>query len=460
MDVVWRGFDAGQDHGFLRAAPPLRLPRVEHDDPGCGAWRRIEPFREEPPLLLRDVLLAIVEARQQEIDHVVRLDPTNRLLACDEALRHEVHGNLHCGPRGPFPLSRLEDPQLPALDRELDVLEVAVVLLEPLRVAPELRDLQWRANPGDDVLALRVHQILTVEPVLSRGGVPCENDAGPGVLAHVPEDHRLDVRGRPEIVRYLVEVPIVDRALPVPRPEDGEDRLFELAPRVLRELLVLCAEEALELRDDLAEHLGRKVRVLLARRLRLPPVQNRLEPARVDAQYDAAEHLEYASIRVPSEPVVPRHRGDRGDGPVVEAEVQDRVHHARHRELRTAPDGDEERACGVTELPADRRFDSGQCVRNLFLQSRWELSLRGVRVAGPRRDREAGRHGKAEAGHLREAGPLSAEEVLHSCVSLLKKVHVLRDLPHPERAMRTTVFNDSAVRRVRAHAALNFWSRS
>src|SRR3972149_1250423 len=238
MDVVWRGFDAGQDHGLLRAAPPLRLPRIEHDDPGRSAWRRIEPFREEPPFLLRDVLLAIVEARQQEMEPVVRLDPTNRLLACDEALRHEVHGNLHCGPRGPFPLPRLEDPPLPALDRDLDVLEVAVVLLEPLRVAlelrvdllhpvPELRDLQWRANPRGDGLALRAHQVLTVEPVLSRGGVPCENDAGPGVLAHVPEDHRLDVRGRPEIVLYLVEVPIVDRAPPIPSPADGGERLLE-----------------------------------------------------------------------------------------------------------------------------------------------------------------------------------------------------------------------------------------
>ena len=68
---------------------------------------------------------------------------------------------------------------MPVLDRELDVLHVAVVLLEPRhrleQLVERLRqplahllDRLRRADAGDDVLALRVHEVLAVEAVLAR----------------------------------------------------------------------------------------------------------------------------------------------------------------------------------------------------------------------------------------------------------------------------------------------------
>ena len=79
---------------------------------------------------------------------------------------------------------------LPLLDRELDVLHVAVVALEQLhRVAAGRRRRPGmtcsssasgarRADAGDDVLALRVHQELAVELALARRRVAREGDAG------------------------------------------------------------------------------------------------------------------------------------------------------------------------------------------------------------------------------------------------------------------------------------------
>src|SRR5207244_3992529 len=136
----------------------------------------------------------------------------------------------HRGPRGPLPRPRLEDPELPAFHGELDVLEVPVVFLELLRVSLELpvdlrhlllelRDLEGSSNSRHDILALGVRKILPVEPLLSRGGVPSEDDAGPGVVPEVPEHHRLDVRRSAEVVRNLVEVTVVHRPLAVPRSE-------------------------------------------------------------------------------------------------------------------------------------------------------------------------------------------------------------------------------------------------
>ena len=73
-----------------------------------------------------------------------------------------------------FPRSRLQQIQLAALDRELEVLHVAEVPLEPVLRLEQLRvrlgqlrrhlvDVERRANARDDVLALRVDEELAVE---------------------------------------------------------------------------------------------------------------------------------------------------------------------------------------------------------------------------------------------------------------------------------------------------------
>ena len=66
------------------------------------------------------------------------LDPADRLLLRDEALFDHVDGDLHGRRGGPLRAPRLEHVQLAALDRELEVLDVAVVLLELLADALEL----------------------------------------------------------------------------------------------------------------------------------------------------------------------------------------------------------------------------------------------------------------------------------------------------------------------------------
>ncbi len=74
-----------------------------------------------------------------------------------------------------FAIARLEHVELAALDRELEVLDVSVVLLELLAdlartpsyaagiSSPELRDLLGRPDAGDHVLALGVDEVLAVE---------------------------------------------------------------------------------------------------------------------------------------------------------------------------------------------------------------------------------------------------------------------------------------------------------
>ena len=120
------------------------------------------------------------------------------------ALGDEVDGDLHHRLAGALAVARLQHEQLAVLDRELEVLHVAEVILEQLRDAHELGvrrrqllrelgDRLGRADAGDDVLALRVGQELAVELGGAGRRVARERDAGRAVVAEVAEHHRLHV---------------------------------------------------------------------------------------------------------------------------------------------------------------------------------------------------------------------------------------------------------------------------
>ena len=70
------------------------------------------------------------------------------------------------------------------------------------------------------------------------------------------------------------------------------------------------------------------------------------------SRHDAAEHLDEAAIRVVSEARIVAALGQAFDRFVVEAEVEDGIHHAGHGELRAGADADQQRIVGAAELLA------------------------------------------------------------------------------------------------------------
>ena len=120
-----------------------------------------------------------VERGAEELVDLGRLDPADGLLGRDHALVDHVDRDPHGRRRGPLRVAGLEHVQAAALDRELEVLDVAVVLLELLadalelvvdrrHVVLELADRRRRADARDDVLALGVGQVLAEELVRRR----------------------------------------------------------------------------------------------------------------------------------------------------------------------------------------------------------------------------------------------------------------------------------------------------
>src|SRR5207248_7526348 len=94
------------------------------------------------------------------------------------------------------------------------------------------------------------------------------------------------------------------------------------------------------------------------------------------------------------------------------AEVEDRVHHPRHRDRRTGADRDEQRVARIAEALARLVLQCAQMPLDLGLEAFGELlavlHVRAARIGG---DGEAGRDGDAELRHLGKAHALAAEQL-------------------------------------------------
>ena len=165
-----------------RFAQRLGVRGVEDDAAGRGAGTGVQTLGQEASALDRGLLLGFRSkiGRRSWFSWSGSTRARASFSVISLSLDH-VDGDLDGGEGGALADAALEHVQLALLDGELDVLHVVVVLLERLadlvELAVDLRDSrrlsfgdrQRRADAGDDVLALGVHQVLAVEDVLAGG---------------------------------------------------------------------------------------------------------------------------------------------------------------------------------------------------------------------------------------------------------------------------------------------------
>src|SRR6201993_2172363 len=129
-----------------------------------------------------------------------------------------------------------------------------------------------------------------------------------------------------------------------------------------------------------------------------------------DAEHHLSIHLDETTIAVIGEAFIAALVRQPLYHAVVEPEVEDRVHHARHRNTRTGAYRDEKRVFGISEAGAEGTLDLRERAFNLFAQfHRIRFVVRIKMAAGFGGDRKAGRHRQPEIAHLGEARSLSTE---------------------------------------------------
>ena len=129
------------------------------------------------------------------------------------------------------------------------------------------------------------------------------------------------------------------------------------------------------------------------------------------AENDVAIHLDEASVAVPSKTLVVRNAGKSFDGFVVQTEVQNRVHHARHRLAGAGAHGNKKREPGsIAEFFAELLFNVGNGIAHVR-HERFRISLFVFVIirADFRADCETRRHRQADARHFSEVGAFPAK---------------------------------------------------
>ena len=190
--------------------------------------------------------------------------------------------------------------------------------------------------------------------------------------------------------------------------------------RVLREGVTQpVLDHGLVVDDDLLPVGGAQVGVDGDAQPVLVVVQHLLEIVMAQAEHDAGIHSDEAAIAVEGEAAVAGQGSKPLDRLIVQAEVQDRVHHPRHGGAGSRTDRDQQRIPRIAEGLADDSLDRLQPGGDLAGQRIGiGLAVRIIVDAGFRRDGEARRHRQAERRHLGEVGPLAAEQVLHRRIAV------------------------------------------
>ena len=137
------------------------------------------------------------------------------------------------------------------------------------------------------------------------------------------------------------------------------------------------------------------------------------------AHDDVAVHLDETPIGVVGKPAVAGRFLEAHDSRVIQAEVEDRVHHARHAVAGSGPHAHQQGVGRIAELFARFLLHQRHEFGHFRFQSLGKLFAGGVVVdADLGGDREAGGHGEADFGHLGQIGPLAAEEFLHRAIAV------------------------------------------
>ena len=187
--------------------------------------------------------------------------------------------------------------------------------------------------------------------------------------------------------------------------------------------VLVDGEEAADQRPELG---GAELRIGLDPGALLRRGQSVLELLAVDALHGLAEHLDEAPPRVEGKALVLGQSSQALRGLVVEAQVEDGVHHAGHRELGARADADQQGVAWVSETLVRLLLEVRDRGRDLRPESLGQLGL--VRVVGAARfggDGESGRHRHARPRHLGHPGAFAAEEVPHVLRTFRKQVNPL-----------------------------------
>ena len=284
-------------------------------------------------------------------------------------------------------------------------------------------------DTGHHVFALRVHEEFTVEFLLACSRVTREGDAGTGFFTRVAEHHGLYIDGGTPFGRNIVLAAVNDSPVIVPGAEYGTDGALQLFPRAFREFLAHAVlDEFLETGNEFLQVVGSQFRIFdfgFAMAFYLDLGNGGFKGVMIfsggflHSENDVAVHLNKTAVAVPSETGIAGSLGKGCNTLVIQAEIQNRIHHAGHGFASSGTDSHEKgHVFRIAELGAHDSLHVG----NTSL----DVGFHGCGISAPvvvvirtnfRRNGKSGRHGQTDTGHFSKVGTFATEQVFHAGVT-------------------------------------------
>ena len=181
----------------------------------------------------------------------------------------------------------------------------------------------------------------------------------------------------------------------------------------------VLGEDALKGLDEFLQVLGRKLGIDANAGDQTGLGQGVLEQVGVNAHDDIGKHLDKAAVAIPGKTRVLRLRDKALDGIVIEAQVEDRVHHTGHGERSARANRHEQRIGGVAELLAAAGLEVRLGGNDLIECAPGpHVAGTGVLDASLAGNGKATGNRQADAAHLGKVCALAAKHEVHGLVAL------------------------------------------
>ena len=295
-----------------------------------------------------------------------------------------------------------------------------------------LGQILWCANASDHILPLSIDQIFAVIGPLARRRIARKRNARGRSVAHIAEHHSLHIDRRAPIRGDVIQAAINFRAVRIPAVKYGRNRAPELLGHILREWPAqLSLSDGLELRDQIFPVIRFKLGIGVKALVLFRDFQRFFEQPMIKAEHNIGIHLDEAAIAVPGKALVPRSRRQPRDSLIVQTKVENRIHHAGHRDPRARTHGDEQRVACIAEAFANGRLDMGERLCDLLAHSvrkthpelrRRVCAFLQVAYAFLGRDRKSGRNRQANRGHFGKVRAFASSDRL----VLLARIRMIR----------------------------------
>ena len=427
-DIFRRSFKTDEDNLLAGSCLLFCFLGGKHDCAAASARSSSEALGNDILCLILEI--CFIKRRMQQVIELLRLYHEQSFILRDELLVDHVNCDLQSSIGSTLAVAALQHEQLAMFNRELHILQIMIMMLEQLGdsceflVSSRHRFLQMidrlrSADTSNDVFALCVHQELTEQLVLASCRIAGECDTSAAVIAHVPEYHFHDGNCSSPVIRDIVHAAVVDCTLIVPGTEHCHDGTVQLNDRILREIFSqVLLVEFLELLGEFNHIIRIELDILLDALLFLHGINQLFELSLAEAHDDIAEHLDETAVGVISETLVLSLLFNDLNDFIIHAQVQNRIHHARHGCTRTGTDRNKQRVLLVAQLLASRLLEPCSILVDLLLDLRSDgLVVVIILNAGFRRDRESGRNRQTDVAHLSKVRTFAAEELTHLSVA-------------------------------------------